>query len=139
MGIMSLTEAATLGNPLGAASPKQLSTLLEILTLVKDIANSPLASTVAARIQGQGQTSRISAPITDIKPEPAQPGPGAPAPAPVDPEKLFMNYLASPQGRIKIANGLEQLKTTTGDITISQIIEILKKPNPEEVKDAPKS
>jgi hypothetical protein len=141
MAILPLNEAAAtgiLGNPLGAATPGGMGQLLQILQLVKDIANSPLASTVAARFQGQGQgQGQIlqQAPIQNVPPAPQLP---AAAPAPAAPEldeKKFIEMLMTPQGREMMERGLQQIKDLGGDMTISQMQELLRSGKPLEQKN----
>jgi hypothetical protein len=136
MALVGLNEAAAtgvLGNPLGAATPGGMSQILDILKIVRDIANSPLAATVAARFQGrdQGQVLQQS-PIMNVPPQAEQPvqlpAPAA-APAPVLDEKKFLEMLMTPQGRIMMDRGLQQIKDLGGDMTISQMQDLLRNPN----------
>lgn len=140
MAILPLNEAAAtgiLGNPLGSATPGGMGQLLQILQLVKDIANSPLASTVAARFQGQGQGQVLQqAPIQNIPPAPQLPAPAA-APASAPPqldEKKFIEMLMTPQGREMMERGLQQIKDLGGDMTISQMQDLLRSGKPLEQK-----
>jgi hypothetical protein len=140
MAIVGLNEAAagSLTNPLGSATPGGMGQLLQILQLVKDIANSPLAATVAARFQNQNQGQVLQqAPIMDVAPvqqAPAQlPAPAAAA-APVLDEKKFIEMLMTPQGRAMMERGLQQIKDLGGDLTISQMQELLRSGKPLEQK-----
>ena len=133
MVIIPLNEAAAtgiLGNPLGAATPAGMGQLLEILKLVKDITNSPLAATMAARFQGQGQGQVLQqAPIQNYPPPaeqpPQLPAPAA-APAPALDEKKFIEMLMTPAGRAMMEKGLQQIKDLGGDMTISQMQDLLR-------------
>jgi len=135
MAIIPLNEAAAtgiLGNPLGAATPAGMGQLLEILKLVRDISQSPLAATMAARFHGQGQGQVLQqSPIIDMSPvqqqqQPAQlPAPAA-APAPALDEKKFIEMLMTPAGRAMMENGLQQIKDLGGDMTISQMQDLLR-------------
>jgi hypothetical protein len=143
MAIIPLNEAAAtdiLGNPLGAATPGGMGQLLQILQLVKDIANSPLASTVAARFQGPGNNNILQqAPIQNVPPAPQLPAAApAAAPAPAPPqldEKKFIEMLMTPQGREMMERGLQQIKDLGGDMTISQMQELLRSGKPLEQKN----
>lgn len=150
MAVIPLNQVATtgiLGNPLGAATPGGMSQLLEILKLVNDIAHSPLASTVAARFQGQNQGQVLQqSPIIDVspvqqQPQPAQlPAPAAtPAPAPQLDEKKFIEMLMTPQGREMMERGLQQIKDLGGDMTISQMQDLLRSGKPLEPKKEEKN
>lgn len=136
---MQASEAALMSSPLGAATPGGLSQIMEILKLVNDIAHSPLASTVAARFQGHGQGQVLQqSPILDVAPV-QQPQPAAPAPAPqpaapVLDEKKFIEMLMTPQGREMMNRGLQQIKDLGGDLTISQMQELLRSGKPLEQK-----
>ena len=144
MAIIPLNQVAAtgiLGNPLGAATPGGMSQLMEILKLVRDISQSPLAATMAARFQGQGQGNAIlqQAPIYSqpLAPQPAQlpapvPAP-APAPAQLD-EKKFIEMLMTPAGREMMERGLQQIKDLGGDMTISQMQDLLRSGKPLEQK-----
>jgi hypothetical protein len=144
MAVIPLQEAAagSLMNPLGSATPGGIGQLLQILQLVKDIANSPLAATVAARFQNQNQGQVLQqAPIMDVAPQQqpqlpaAAPAPQpAAAPAPVLDEKKFIEMLMTPQGRAMMERGLQQIKDLGGDMTISQMQELLRSGKPLEQK-----
>ncbi len=144
MALVGLNEAAAtgiLGNPLGAATPSGMGQLLQILQLVKDIANSPLAATVAARFQGQGQGSTLQqTPIMNVPPPaepPAQLPAPAPAPAPAAPvldEKKFIEMLMNPQGREMMDKGLQEIINAIGDVPLSQVQSLLRSGKPLEQK-----
>ncbi len=141
MALVSLADAAAT-SPFGSATPGGMSQLLKVLELVNDIARSPLASTLAARFQNQGQGQILQqAPIIDMAPvqqqpqqQPAQlPAPAA-APAPVLDEKKFIEMLMTPQGRAMMERGLQQIKDLGGDMTISQMQDLLRSGKPLEQK-----
>jgi hypothetical protein len=143
MAIIPLNEAAAtgiLGNPLGSATPGGMSQLMEILKLVRDISQSPLAATMAARFQGQGQNNNIlqQSPIQNVPPAPQLPAAApAAAPTPAPPqldEKKFIEMLMTPQGREMMERGLQQIKDLGGDMTISQMQELLRSGKPLEQK-----
>lgn len=141
MALLSLTETAA-ASPLGTATPAGMSQLLEILKLVNDIARSPLAATLAARFQGQTQSQILQqAPIQNVPPQPEPPAqlpaPAA-APAPVLDEKKFIEMLMTPQGRAMMEKGLQQIKDLGGDLTISQMQELLRSGKPLEQKSQEK-
>ena len=140
MAVVTAAEAAA-GLPLGAGAPGGMGQILQILQTINEIVRSPLATAALARFQGQNQG--FNQPVIESGPhnvQPAaqapQPGPAAaPAPAavPVINEQVFMQYLSSPAGREKIAAGLEQVQGVAGaDLTISQMIQILRSGNPLE-------
>jgi hypothetical protein len=135
MAVLPLTEATTgiLGNPLGAATPGGMGQILEILKLVRDISQSPLAATMAARFTGgqgnQGSQVIQSGPVIESGPHNVQPAPQLPPPpaaAPVLDEKKFIEMLMTPEGRAMMDKGLQQIKDLGGDMTISQMQELLK-------------
>lgn len=147
MAIIGLNEAAAtqgaLSSPLGSATPGGMSQLLEILKLVNDIVHSPLASSMAARftgVQGQGGNSFPTSPVIDVAPVqqpaqlPAQAAAPAPAPEPVLDEKKFIEMLMTPQGREMMNRGLQQIKDLGGDLTISQMQDLLRSGKPLEQK-----
>jgi len=140
MAILPLNEAAALSNPLGSATPGGMGQLLQILQLVKDIANSPLAATMAARFQNQNQGQILQqSPIMDVAPPPQQQQPQQqpaqlPAPAPAMDEKKFIEMLMTPAGRAMMERGLQQIKDLGGDLTISQMQEMLRSGKPLEPK-----
>lgn len=141
LAVLPLTETST--NILGAAQPGGMGQLLQALTIVRDIVQSPLAATLAARFTGgQGQGSSQISQVIESGPHNLQPQLPAPqpapqpaaAPAPVLDEKKFIEMLMTAAGREMMNKGLQQIKDLGGDMTISQMQELLKSGKPLEQK-----
>jgi hypothetical protein len=111
------------------------SEILKMITAATELGKawSPLIQMIANRLPNQSNQSTIQqVPITEQAPQLQQApaaAPPQPAPAKID-EQAFMAFLATPEGRERVAAGLEQIKTLSGeDLKISQMIEILRTGN----------
>ena len=137
MAILPLNEAAAGPAAINAATGglgqflQVLNSLNELAKTAKEIVSSPL---LVNRFSGQGQGQILQqSPIIDMSPvqqqpqqQPAQlPAPAA-APAPALDEKKFIEMLMTPAGWAMMEKGLQQIKDLGGDMTISQMQDLLR-------------